>query len=81
MTDGALDDNPTIVPADETVGSIIGDARQTVVKDGYGLSVEASAAVDYSFVGWAEGLSTETTRTDGPITAPVTYTAVFEATP
>lgn len=58
-------------------GSIIGDSLQTVVEGQSTTPVTAQGDFGFSFVSWDDG-NTNATRTDGPITEDLTFTATFD---
>ena len=61
-------------------GSITGDSPQSVLRSADGSAVTATPDTGYSFVEWTDS-STDNPRTDTNITADVSVTATFEATP
>ena len=58
-------------------GSISGNATQTVIEGSNTTTVTAVPSIGYSFVSWDDGLTTAS-RSDGPITEDLTFTATFE---
>lgn len=57
-------------------GSISGNATQTVIEGDNTTTVTAIGNIGYSFLSWDDGVTTAS-RSDGPVTSDLTFTATF----